>query len=125
MKILLDTNAFLRIVAGERLPRNARRVLDQPGTELVVSIICGWEIVMKPALNLTATEVESRVGMMGATVLPIQFRHLEEYSRLPVKADHRDPFDRMVIAQALAEKMAVMTADSRFEDYAGLRVIWD
>ena len=125
MKVLLDTNAFLRILNGDKLPRNAQKALDQAGTELILSIVSGWEIVMKPALNLTAAEVESRIGMMGAAVLPIQFRHLEMYSRLPVKPEHKDPFDRMIIAQAMAEKMAVLTSDSRFEEYSGLRVIWD
>ncbi len=125
MRLQLDTNVFLRIVNGDRRPRNAQRFLDRQGTELLISIVSGWEIVMKPALNLTAADVESSMGMMGATVLPVQFRHMETYSRLPVKAEHRDPFDRMIIAQAMAEKVAVMTSDRRFEEYAGLRVIWD
>jgi len=73
---------------------------------------------MKPALGLTPGTVEDGIRAIGASLLPIQFPHIQEYSRLPQYPDHRDPFDRMLIAQALSEGLAVMTADTRFEHYS-------
>ncbi len=125
MRVLLDTNALIRILRNGDLPRAAQRLLSRPDTETVVSFFTAWEIVMKADLNLSASNVEAGVNRMGAAMLPVQFRHLDEYARLPVVENHRDPFDRMLIAQALSENLAVMTSDSRFENYMRLRVIWD
>ena len=125
MRVLLDTNAVIRILRNGDLPRAAQRLLSRPDTETIVSFVTAWEIVMKADLNLSASNVEAGVNRMGAAMLPVQFRHLDEYARLPVVENHRDPFDRMLIAQALSENLAVMTSDSRFENYMRLRVIWD
>lgn len=125
MRVLLDTSAVIRILRNGDLPRAAQRLLSRPDTETIVSFVTAWEIVMKADLNLSASNVEAGVNRMGAAMLPVQFRHLDEYARLPVVENHRDPFDRMLIAQALSENLAVMTSDSRFENYMRLRVIWD
>ncbi len=60
----------------------------------------------------------------GATLLSVRFRHVDELSVLPTHGDHRDPFDRMLIAQALAEELSMVSSDTRFEDYTRLRLIW-
>jgi PIN domain nuclease of toxin-antitoxin system len=125
MRVLLDTNAFLRLVNREPLPRNAQRALTRTGVEVLVSIVTGWEIIMKPELNISATDIEFSIQAMRARTLPISFNHIDEYSRLPAYNNHRDPFDRMLIAQALAEDLTIMSADSRFESYKRLRLIWD
>jgi len=125
VRVLLDTSAVIRILRNGDLPRAAQRLLSRPDTETIVSFVTAWEIVMKADLNLSASNVEAGVNRMGAAMLPVQFRHLDEYARLPVVENHRDPFDRMLIAQALSENLAVMTSDSRFENYMRLRVIWD
>ena len=108
MRLLLDTNAFLRWMAGSPLPRPVERVLARRETECLVSIVTGWEIIMKAKLGVSAADIEAAIGEMGAALLPIKFKHLNELSHLPSYEDHRDPFDRMLIAQALAE------AKSRF-----------
>lgn len=125
MRLLLDTNAFLRWMAGTPLPRSVDRALARQETESLVSIVTGWEIVMKAKLGVSAADVEAAIGEMGAVLLPIKFKHLNELSGLPFYEDHRDPFDRMLIAQALAEDVSIITSDTRFAGYKRLRVIWD
>ena len=125
MKVLLDTNVFLRWMNDSPLPRTVERLLMRSSTELTVSIVTGWEIVMKPKLDRSAMHVEAAIEEMGAVLLPIKFKHLNELSHLPVYEDHRDPFDRMLIAQAFAEGLSIITSDMRFTGYKGLRVLWD
>jgi PIN domain nuclease of toxin-antitoxin system len=107
------------------LPRPDERILTRPDTESVVSIVTGWEIAMKPSLALSAAWVEAAINAMGAALLPIRFTHLEELCSLPFRDDHRDPFDRMLIAQALAEDLPILSGDTRFTGYKRLRVFWD
>ena len=125
MRLLLDTNAFVRWMAGTALPRPVERELSRSQTQIFVSIVTAWEIVMKRALNRSATEVEEATKELGATLLPIKFAHLDELSRLPLFDNHRDPFDRMLIAQALAENVPIVSSDMRFESYKSLRILWD
>ena len=93
--------------------------------EVVVSIVTGWEIVQKPKLGRSAADVEAAINTMEAVLLPIRFAHLEELSSLPFRNDHNDPFDRMLIAQALAEDLPIISGDTRFSGYKRLRVFWD
>ena len=125
MKVLLDTNVLVRILNRDALPRAATRILDKPGTELIVSMVTPWEIAMKPMLRLTQANVRLGIDAIGATTLPLGFSHIERYVALPVHLDHKDPVDRMLIAQALDEPLTVMTSDTRFEEYSGLKIVWD
>jgi PIN domain nuclease of toxin-antitoxin system len=125
MKLMLDTNVFLRWMNDRPLPRTVERLLTKQSTELVVSIVTGWEIVMKPKLQRNAAEIEAGIQEMGAILLPVKFKHLNEFSNLPFREDHKDPFDRMLIAQALAEDLSIATSDTRFAGYKGLRTLWD
>ncbi len=133
MKVLLDTNAFISTLLDERLPRAVRGFLESGTTEIVVSIVVPWEIATKGnesfgrrrRLNLTTRDVKEAIETMGARLLPITIEHTEILYRLPIL--HRDPFDRMIIAQALEQRCPVLSADRRFELYKGegLQVIWD
>ena len=125
MKVLLDTNVFLRWTSNSPFPRTVERLLTRPGTEFIVSIVTGWEIVMKPKLDRSAEDVETAIEEMGAVLLPIKFKHLNRLSHLPLKENHKDPFDRLLIAQALAEDLSIVTSDTHFAGYKGLRVLWD
>jgi PIN domain nuclease of toxin-antitoxin system len=103
----------------------AERLITRQDTQLLLSIVTGWEIVMKNQLELSAAYVEAAIDAMRATLLPIRFAHLEELSSLPFRDDHKDPFDRMLIAQALAEDLPIISGDARFSGYKRLRVFWD
>lgn len=125
MRVLLDTNAFLRWTGDRGLPRSVERIVERQTTEIFFSIVSAWEILIKFQLKLTLGDVEHGMNDIGAMLLPLEFPHLEELSRLPFHPNHRDPFDRMLIAQAIAEDIPIISSDSRFEEYKKVRVIWD
>jgi len=125
MKLLLDTNTFVRWLTDTPLPRGVERILAKQQTEILVSIVTCWEVVMKPKLGRSTAEVEAGIADLDAVLLPIKFTHLDALSRMPVFAHHRDPFDRMLIAQAIAEDVSIVSSDMRFGGYQRLRVLWD
>jgi PIN domain nuclease of toxin-antitoxin system len=107
------------------LPRVVERAMSKHGTECFVSIVTGWEVAIKHSLSLSAAAVEAGIAAIPATLLPIKFEHLDEISRLPTFTNHRDPFDRLLIAQAIAEDLSIVSSDTRFGEYKRLRVLWD
>jgi PIN domain nuclease of toxin-antitoxin system len=125
MRLLLDTNVFLRLMDDRPLPKAAERALDRHGVECFVSILTGWEIALRPMLRLTSADVEAGIAALGARTLPVRFTHLAGLAALPVHIHHKDPFDRLLIAQAIAEDMQMLSSDSRFAEYSRLKLIWD
>jgi PIN domain nuclease of toxin-antitoxin system len=127
MRVLLDTNAFIRAVSGT-LPVKIERRLLKPGTEFLISIVTPWEIAAKQELHrmgFTHPVVVSKISEMGARLLPISLEHTAELYQLPLH--HKDPFDRIIIAQALVEDCPLVSSDQRFPLYSstGLKVLWD
>ena len=125
MRVLLDTNVFVRGMNNRPIPRYVRRLMEETTTELFISIVSAWEIVMKMKLGHTVADVEQAIRGVDATLLPIKFTHLDALSGLPFYEHHKDPFDRMLIAQALAEGLPIVSSDMNFEAYTGLQIIWD
>ena len=123
MKLLLDTHVFLWWRENNpRLSREARKAIAT--AELVfVSAASAWEIAIKSGTGRLRLDgsVEDWVEASGFTRLPVHFRHAAALAGLP--AHHRDPFDRMLIAQASTEGLVLVTGDRRFEQY-GAPVIW-
>ena len=107
------------------MARSADRVLNREDTECHVSIVTAWEIALNHTLRLTMSDVETGLARISAVLLPINFQHLDELSRLPLYTNHRDPFDRLLIAQAIVEDLSMVSSDMRFADYKRLRVLWD
>lgn len=124
MNILLDSQALIRWL-DDRVPRRVARLLGKPQTNIGVSIITPWEIAIKPQLGFRTAQLAEVIERMGARLLPVHLAHIEKLGSLPWRSEHRDPFDRMLIAQALSEGYAIATADERFSLYPGLDVIWD
>ena len=126
MRVLLDTVAFLFAIADpDRLSRRARTMMGDPANQRELSVISLAEIAMKNAagkLNLSREDTMDALRRLQVSVVPYTEAHALELMRLPVH--HRDPFDRMLIAQALAEDVSVMTCDKEFRNYKGLEVIW-
>jgi PIN domain nuclease of toxin-antitoxin system len=118
VRLLLDTHALLWAL-GEpsRLERSARAAVEDGGNDVWVSAASIWEISIKRALGkLTLTaELEDAIAAAAFTPLPIALAHADRAGALPLH--HRDPFDRMLVAQAMLESMTIVTRDPRFEPY--------
>ncbi|MCU0255671.1 MAG: type II toxin-antitoxin system VapC family toxin [Vicinamibacterales bacterium] len=119
-RILLDTQLVLWALSGDRrLPKDARALLDE--SEVFVSAASIWEIAIKAALGkleADAAEVRAALGPTGFAELPVTGAHAECVARLPLL--HRDPFDRMLVAQSQCEPLVLLTADGQLAGYGGL-----
>ena len=122
MRLLLDTQCWLWMLAApERLSAAARRLVTAADNELLLSAASAWEIAIKHALGrlrLPAPPAESLPPLMaktGVTPLPVLHGHAFRVAELP--RHHRDPFDRLLIAQAQVERLPILTADRVFARY--------
>jgi len=118
MRLLLDTHAFLWWVSDwDRIAEPAREAISDPGNDVFVSAVSGWEIGTKKAKGrLTAPDnLADVVEEKRFAHLPLTFEHAERAATLP--PHHRDPFDRMLIAQAQAERLVLVTRDVRIPLY--------
>ena len=129
MKVLLDTHALLWWLAGDRrLPTFARAVLADENSTVYVSAASAWEIATKVRLGKlagAASVAENLGGILveqGMTPLDVTVEQALRAGRLP--GPHRDPFDRMLIAQAQALDVPLMSNEALFDRY-GVRRIWE
>lgn len=128
MRVLLDTHAFLWWIADDRrLSAGARRVIADGGNDVYLSAASGWEIAIKARLGRlglpadAARFVTDHVNLNGFGVLPVELSHALGVHALP--DHHRDPFDRLLVAQCRVEEMALASADRRLDDY-GVKRVW-
>lgn len=123
MKLLLDTQVLLWAAGNsKRLTASARKLLNDPGNDLWFSAASLWEITIKNSLGRTDFRVEPRVlrrGLLdnGYTELAITSQHAVSVEGLP--DIHRDPVDRLLLAQALSEGITLVTADALLATYPG------
>ena len=126
MRVLLDTAILIFAVESpERLSARARSVLENPKNVLELSSISLAEIAIKASLGklrFSAAMVREAIAELGIRVLPFTAEHAFHLFSLPLH--HRDPFDRQIVAQALAEKIPVVTSDQEFGLYQGINVVW-
>ncbi len=123
MKLLLDTHVLLW-AAGEpaRLSLSTRRLLNDTANEPLFSVVSLWEIVIKRGLGRKDFQVDARLlrrGLLdnGYTELPIVSEHAVAVESLP--AIHKDPFDRLLVAQATVEGITLLTLDDQVARYPG------
>ncbi len=128
MKYLLDTSVWLwSLAAPERIGREGRELLVRGTQEIYLSAASSWEIGIKSALGKlrlpepAASYVPKRMAAQGIRALAITHSHALAVSELPTY--HNDPFDRLLIAQAQIEGMAILTADRAFRLYP-VEIIW-
>ena len=128
MRTLLDTHAFLWWIAdSRRLPGAARRAIEDDANTIFVSAVSAWEIATKHRIGkLTqagpvALDIGGSIAGQGFEELAITVDDAERAGRLP--DPHRDPFDRVLIAQALTRNLAVVSVDRVFDGY-GVHRLW-
>jgi PIN domain nuclease of toxin-antitoxin system len=122
VRLLLDTHAFLWWLDGDRRlsPKSRRAIADESNT-ILISAASAWEITTKarlgklPGAMEVAADVAGCVASQGFASLDITLLHAQRAGNLTV--DHRDPFDRMLIAQSQLEDVAIVTDDDVFDDY--------
>ena len=129
MRILLDTNVFLWAIGGvgSRISAAAKRALDDDDNDLVLSAVSLWEIALKtrsgklgvPERGEFFRDHMSRLGV--EMVLPVYASHVFEMFALP--EHHRDPFDRLLVAQSRHEGYPIVSSDSMLRKYP-IEVIW-
>lgn len=138
MAILVDTNGLLfALLTPERLSPRARRVLEDRSSTLVWSAASTWEVVVKTRLGKldlggdVATVLGEQLLRMGMRILPVEQVHSLRVASLPevdwIDASgssrrHADPFDRLLVAQALVEGLPILTSDDQFDRYPVERV---
>lgn len=122
MRILLDTHAFLWFVLGDgKLSRTARTEIESSSNEKLVSPASFWEIAIKISIGKYTLPqpyeqfIQRAIHGNGFVILPIEPRHAAALTSLPFH--HRDPFDRLLIAQVMVEQMPIVSGDVVFDDY--------
>lgn len=128
MRILLDTHAFLWFISDEtEMSTRALRIIEDPSADVLVSVVSLWEIAIK--ISIGKLDLEKPFGELIPNEMvknrfqlwPIDLASLSAVSTLPLH--HRDPFDRLLIAQAIVDDIPIVTRDSAFSDYP-VQIIW-
>jgi PIN domain nuclease of toxin-antitoxin system len=128
MTYLLDTHAFLWLIESpEVLPHPVLQVVQDPAAQILISIVVPWEIAIKSKtgkLNGAAIlqDFEAKITRTQLTMLPSSVAQVIRAGSLPLH--HRDPFDRLLIAQAFDLRIPILSNDSVF-DFYGVSRIWD
>lgn len=121
MKYLLDTHTFLWLIGDERLSETVRQIFLDPNSQLYLSAASYWEICIKVGLGKLAVtpdwmdRFDQELTINDIRWLPLEKAHAQQVVYLPLL--HRDPFDRILIAQALVEKMIILTIDEKIQQY--------
>jgi len=127
MKLLLDTHTFLWFLGGDsELSKKARTLIENPEHEKYISIASFWEIAIKNSLgkltlDVPFAELKIEVIKNSFQILPITFEDTLQLSKLPFH--HRDPFDRIIISQAIRNNLTLISRDNNFSLY-NVNLLW-
>jgi PIN domain nuclease of toxin-antitoxin system len=127
-KLLLDTHTFIWLDSyPEKLSPAALTVCEDPCNKLYLSVVSVWEMMIKIhrqrlTLRIPLREmIQGQQEMNGVKLLPVELPHV--YALEALSLNHNDPFDRLLVAQAIAEQMALVSADSKLTSYP-VEIIW-
>ena len=127
MSYIIDTHTFIWYFNGDnQLSKPALNVLDDKGKDKYLSIASVWEIAIKVTigkLELTYPfyTIEEKLGLNNISILPVKFEHTNQLISLQLY--HRDPFDRMIIAQSITEDLTIISKDKNFSLYP-IKLLW-
>jgi len=133
MIYLLDTHTFIwTALKTENLSENCKNIIYNKNNEICVSTVSFWEIALKTGMkkfsfkNVNIKKFPQLARDMDFTVIDIQENEAITFHELPLKENHKDPFDRMLIWQAITKNMTMISKDGLFEQYKkdGLKLIW-
>ena len=124
MNILIDTNIFLWVAGNKNyLTTTAQKLIEEPSNEIYLSSVSAWEIAIKWSkgrLDLPEkphTLIENIIETAGFFKISVTFSDAHIVSELPIFGNHKDPFDRLLAAQAINRGFSLMTADKKFKKY--------
>lgn len=127
MRLLLDTHVLLWYLDGELLPKEVVKALEDAKNQRIVSIVSLWELSIKISLkkiqtSRTLSEIHDHLlSKINFEILNIEYLHLSTLLTIP--HFHNDPFDRLLIAQAISENLTIISADRHFPEYS-VDLIW-
>jgi PIN domain nuclease of toxin-antitoxin system len=128
LKVLFDTHAFLwAITEDPRLSTLAKKTFIYGDNEILLSVASVWEIVVKakagklPFPHPASSHIRAQLRKTSTVVLPMLLPHVLQVENLPLH--HRDPFDRIILAQAIEEKLPIVSGDPKFRLYP-VKVLW-
>ena len=133
MKYLLDTHTLLWVLfEDEKLSDTAKEIISNPENEIFVSIITYWEIALKYGIgklqleNITPEEIPLKSKEINIETLILSEKEVSTFYKLP-KIRHKDPFDRLIIWQAINENITLISKDKAMKEYEkfGLNVLWN
>ncbi|MEC4816272.1 MAG: type II toxin-antitoxin system VapC family toxin [Scytonema sp. PMC 1069.18] len=129
MKLLLDTHSLIWFFSGDsKLSNTAQIYIEDVKHQKLISLTSVWEMAIKQSKNKLTLAlpledyIQQKVKLEDFELLPINWNHLAIISSLPFH--HNDPFDRLIIAQAIVERIPVLSRDLAFDSY-GIQRIWD
>jgi PIN domain nuclease of toxin-antitoxin system len=127
MEVLLDTHTFLWFVGGaDELSAQARAVIENPNNRKYISLASFWEIAIKQSigkltLTIPLSALKDKAEKDNFQILPVCFEDILQLTELPFH--HRDPFDRIILSQALHNNLTLLSRDGNFSCY-DVRLIW-
>lgn len=128
MRLLLDTHSFLWFINGSpQISTNARTLIEDASNQPLLSAASLWEMAIKLSLGKLSLAqpfevlIPQQMRLNGIKLLGIEIEHTAAVSKLPFH--HRDPFDRLLIAQAMVEQIPIVSADTAFDTYS-IKRLW-
>lgn len=128
MNLLLDTHSFLWFFEGNAmLSRKAKKAIENVENNKFVSIASIWEIAIKLSIGkltlaINLEELKKEIVRNNFEILPLDFEHINGLSKLELI--HKDPFDRIIISQAISEDYTIISRDTNFQLYSELKLLW-
>ena len=131
MDLLLDTHAFIWFMEGNLLLSNkARQAIENPENKILISITSLYEIAIKLKISKIGFDKPiaaffNDITEYNLTLIPISERHLITYEDIPLLPNHKDPFDRLIIATAITDRLSIISIDKQFKHYKELvSILW-
>jgi len=133
MIYLLDTHTFIwAVLESNKLSKKSKEIIFNKNNEILVSTVSFWEISLKVKIkkfsfnNVNIKDFPKYAREMDFSIIDLQENESTTFHDLPLKANHKDPFDRMLIWQAINRNIAIISKDELFDQYKddGLKVIW-